>query len=72
MNRLKELRKAQGLTLKQLSEELAKQDFKISADALGKYERDEREPKLETWRKLANFFDVTPQYLVGWTDDPHS
>lgn len=65
MNRIREYRKKKKLTLKQLSEELAKNDFKISADALGKYERDDREPKLETWIKLADFFDVSVPYLQG-------
>lgn len=63
MNRIRECRQNKKLTLKQLSEELAKHDFKISADALGKYERSEREPKLETWIKLADFFDVPVPYL---------
>ncbi len=65
MNRIRECRKKKKLTLKQLSEELAKNDFKISADALGKYERDDREPKLETWIKLADFFNVPVSYLQG-------
>lgn len=69
MNRLRECRKNKKLTLKQLSEELAKNNLKISADALGKYERGDREPKLETWIKLADFFDVSVSYLQGVNDD---
>lgn len=65
MNRIRECRQNKKLTLKQLSEELAKQDFRISADALGKYERGDREPKLETWLKLADFFDVPVTFLQG-------
>ncbi|MCC4466137.1 helix-turn-helix domain-containing protein [Limosilactobacillus reuteri] len=68
MNRIRKCRQNKKLTLKQLSEELAKQDLKISADALGKYERGEREPKLETWIKLADFFDVPVSYLQGLSD----
>ena len=68
MNRLRECRKNKKLTLKQLSEELAKNNLKISADALGKYERGDREPKLETWIKLADFFDVPVSYLQGLSD----
>lgn len=68
MNRLRECRKNKKLTLKQLSEELAKNNLKISADALGKYERSDREPKLETWIKLADFFDVPVSYLQGLSD----
>lgn len=72
MNRIRECRQNKKLTLKQLSEELAKQDFKISADALGKYERGDREPKLETWLKLADFFDVPIPYLQGLNDTKES
>lgn len=68
MNRIRKCRQNKKLTLKQLSEELAKQNFKISADALGKYERGEREPKLETWLKLSDFFDVPVSYLQGLGD----
>lgn len=68
MNRIRKCRQNKKLTLKQLSEELAKQDFKISADALGKYERGKREPKLETWIKLADFFGVPVSYLQGLSD----
>lgn len=72
MNRIRKCRQNKKLTLKQLSEELAKQGLKISADALGKYERGEREPKLETWIKLADFFDVPVSYLQGLTISPYS
>ncbi|WP_242368884.1 helix-turn-helix domain-containing protein [Lactobacillus intestinalis] len=66
MNRIRECRQNKKLTLVQLSEELAeKQNFKITADALGKYERGKREPKLETWQKLADFFEVPIPYLQG-------
>lgn len=70
MNRIRECRKKKKLTLKQLSEELAKHDFRISADALGKYERGDREPKLETWLKLANYFNVSVSYITGASNDP--
>lgn len=70
MNRIRECRQNKKLTLKQLSEELAKHDFKISADALGKYERSEREPKLETWIKLADFFNVSIPYIQGIQNSP--
>ena len=72
MNRIRECRRNKKLTLKQLSKELAKKKFKISADALGKYERGEREPKLETWLKLANFFNVSVAYLLGLNNSPNN
>ena len=72
MNRIRECRRNKKLTLKQLSKELAKKKFKISAYALGKYERGEREPKLETWLKLANFFNVSVAYLMGLNNSPNN
>ena len=72
MNRIRECRQNKKLTLKQLRKELAKKKFKISADALGKYERGEREPKLETWLKLANFFNVSVAYLMGLNNSPNN
>lgn len=66
MNRIAELRKRKKLSQAQLAKETG-----LTRQAISLYEIGKREPKLETWRKLANFFDVTPQYLVGWTDDPH-
>lgn len=66
MNRLRELRKQKKLTLKELSQELTKNNFKITPDAIAKYETGKREPKLETWEKLANFFDAPVPYLQGF------
>ncbi|NRO36607.1 helix-turn-helix domain-containing protein [Lactobacillus helveticus] len=69
MNRLREVRKKQGLTLKELSQQLKNTGFNISPDTLGKYERAEREPKLETWQRLAVFLGVSVPYLQGVTID---
>lgn len=68
MNRLRELRKEKKLTLKEVSSQLEQNNFKISPDALAKYERGDREPKLETWEKLADFFGVSVPYLQGYVD----
>lgn len=68
MNRLRECRKNKNLTLRQLSKELGEKGFKISADALGKYERGDREPKLEAWIKLADFYSVPVSYIQGLSD----
>ena len=65
MNRLKELRQKNNLTLKELSEQLSKRNIKISADALAKYERGDREPKIDKWNHLAEFYGVSPEYLMG-------
>ncbi len=67
MNRLRELRKAQGLTLDDVENITG-----IKRGTFNNYENGKTEPKLDTWQKLAEALNVTPQYLVGWTDDPHS
>lgn len=36
----------------------------INKVTISKYERGKREPKLETWFKLADFFGVSLSYLV--------
>ena len=64
-NRLKELRHEKNLTLKEVSSQLEQNNLKISPDALAKYERGDREPRLETWEKLANFWEVSVPYLQG-------
>lgn len=37
----------------------------INGDIVGKYERDEMKPSIETAKKLANALDVSLDYLVG-------
>lgn len=60
-NRLKELRTKKHLTLKELGEQLG-----MPNNTLSQYETGKREPKLETWQKLADFFDVPTSYLQGF------
>lgn len=67
LNRLRELRKEQGLTLDQVAKA-----NNIANATISRYEHGVQEPKLWMWEQLANFFHVTPQYLVGWTDDPRA
>lgn len=64
MNRLRELRKEKGLTLEDVSERL-----EITSMSLSRYERGEREPKGEILFKLAKMYEVTPDYLLGWTEE---
>lgn len=63
-NRIKELREKKGLS----QEELAKK-LNISQQAISLYEKGDREPKLETWQKLADFFNVPVDYLLGISKD---
>jgi len=42
----------------------------ISRSGFSMYELGEREPDMETVRKLASYFNVTTDYLLGHTGDP--
>lgn len=64
-NRIRELRNKRGLTLERMSIELRQKGIYIVPNGIGKYERGEREPKLEMWIKLANYFGVSVGYLQG-------
>ncbi|MGM9908684.1 MAG: helix-turn-helix domain-containing protein [Limosilactobacillus vaginalis] len=66
MNRIQELREEHGLSLQQLSEAIKKQSGKkISKASLSNYEREDQQPKKETWQALANFFHVNLSYIMG-------
>lgn len=43
----------------------------ISIMAYYRYEKGEREPSMSTLIALADFFDVSLDYLVGRSDDPN-
>lgn len=60
MNRIKELRKSKNVTLQEVSEKTG-----ISVTSLSFYEKGQRNPKIETWQKLADYFDVSVGYLQG-------
>lgn len=62
MNRLKEIRNENSLTLMDLSEKL-----NIPKSTLSRYENGTSEPKQETWEQIADFFDVSVGYLMGVT-----
>ena len=64
MNRLRELRKLKGLTQKEVA--LA---INVSAQSYGYYENWINKPDPETLIKLADFFEVSIDYLVGRSDD---
>ncbi len=60
MNRIKEVRKKKGLSLQQVADAVG-----LAANTISRYETGKREPKLETWNKLAVFFNVSIPYLQG-------
>ena len=63
-NRLKEIRKEKRLTLEQVGKGVG-----LSTNAISRYERGVREPKLDTWQNLADFFNVPVDYLLGISKD---
>ena len=63
MNRIKELRTEFGITQAELAKML-----KISDRAVGYYEKGEREPDNDTLIKIAEYFKVSVDYLLGRTD----
>ncbi len=60
--RIKELRLEKGLTQKEVAERL-----KVTHAAIGNYENGKREPQIDDLILLADFFDVSIDYLVGRT-----
>ena len=62
--RIRELRRAKGMTLKQLGDVLGMAESTIS-----QYETGKRQPDNETIWKLGEFFGVTVGYLLGVEND---
>ncbi len=58
--RLKELRESKGLTQKEVAEIIG-----YSEISYARYEKGEREPDISTLCKLAEYFNVTVDYLIG-------
>lgn len=63
--RLKHLRKSRKLTQAQMADMLG-----ISRQGYAKYENNSAQPDLDTLVKLADFFNVTTDYLLGKSNDP--
>ena len=65
--RLKEVRKNKGSTQKQVAEFL-----NITERSYQRYENGGHEFNFSTLIKLADYFDVSTDYLLGRTDNPNS
>lgn len=63
--RLASLRKRKGLSQYALAERL-----NFSRGQLANYEQGKREPDYNTLQKIADFFEVSVDYLLGRTDKP--
>ncbi|MFB0637471.1 helix-turn-helix domain-containing protein [Bacillus rugosus] len=62
-DRLVELRKSKKLTQQGLADKL-----KITRSSLSQYEIGNRQPDYETLKKIADFFEVTTDYLLGYSN----
>ena len=61
--RLKELRKSKNLSQIRLAMEL-----KLNQNTISRYENGEREPGIAELISIADYFDVSVDYLIGRTD----
>lgn len=64
LNRIKKIRKMAKVSQDELAHAVG-----VSRQAISLYERGEREPKLATWKKIANFLGVTVPELQGIDED---
>jgi len=65
LKRLAELRKDAGLTQEELAHRLG-----MSRSSLANYETGQREPDFEATKAIAQFFEVSVDYLLGQSDLP--
>ena len=66
MKNLKTLRKKHNLSQQKLADILH-----ISQQSVYKYENDITAPVIETLKDMADFFNTSIDYLLGYTDIPH-
>ena len=65
--RLAQLRRARGISQKELGEAVM-----VSAYTISSYELDRSDPNDEIKVRLAEYFDVSLDYLVGLIEEPYS
>ncbi len=63
--RLKELRTSKGISQLKLA-----MDLNMNQNSISRYETHEREADYETLIKIADYFDVSVDYLLERTDNP--
>lgn len=63
--RLKEIRKA-----KKISQVKLGMDLSMSQNTISRYETGKREPSIEELKRIADYFGVSVDYLLGLTDNP--
>ena len=63
--RLREIRRAKGISQLKLA-----MDLNTSQNTISRYETGEREPGINELVKIADYFNVSVDYLIGRTDNP--
>ncbi|PED91584.1 transcriptional regulator [Bacillus cereus] len=59
-NIIRDLRKQEGITQKELA-----QSLQLSESTIGMYERNERQPDYNTLIRIADYFNVSTDFLLG-------
>ena len=68
--RIAQLRELKGLSQKQLSEQLAAHGLTVRRETVTQWENGTRKPSYEIAQEIANFFEVSTDYLLGESDIP--
>lgn len=63
--RLKEIRKAKGISQLKMA-----MDLNTNQNTISRYETGEREPGITELIRIADYFNVSVDYLIGRTNDP--
>lgn len=63
--RLRQLRKDNNITLKELAKEI-----EVTDATLSRYQNDVRKPNIDIIIKIANYFEVSIDYLLGKSNEP--
>ena len=63
--RIKELRKKKGISQLRLAT-----DLNTTQNTISRYETGEREPGINELIKIADYFNVSVDYLIGRTENP--
>lgn len=66
MNTIRALRKEKNLTMKELGKMMG-----VAESTISMYENGYREPDAKTLIRLADFFSVSTDYLLGRTENAH-
>lgn len=63
--RLKEIRKAKGISQLKLAT-----DLNTNQNTISRYETGEREPGIAELIRIADYFNISVDYLLGRTENP--